>query len=174
MNRKEFDSYVKQTGRKLYALAFRILSKQDEAEDAVQEVFIRLWKMGEKLGEYDSIDALATTMTKNYCIDQLRKSRQMVDLDDKYDDYSSSSPAEIMEKAESFLIVDEIINGLTPNYREIIKMHDIDGLSYEEISQKTGQNINTIRVNLSRARAMIRDEYKKYFNEKRRAGLIVK
>lgn len=174
MTRKDFDSYVKQTGRKLYALAFRILRKQDEAEDAVQEVFIRLWKMGEKLDDYASINALATTMTKNYCIDQIRKSRQMIDLDDKYDHYSESSPAEIMENAESFVIISEIINGLTPNYREMINLHDIDGLSYDEISQKPGQNINTIRVNLSRARAMIRDEYKKYFNEKRRAGLSAK
>lgn len=167
MTRKEFDSYVILISRKLYGLAFRILRKQDEAEDAVQEVFIRLWRMGERLDDYKSIDALATTMTKNYCIDQVRKSRQMVDLDNNYDDLSASSPAEIMESSESFAIITEIISGLSSNYREMVNMRDIEGLSYQEISRKTGQNINTIRVILSRARAIIRDEYKKYFNEKR-------
>lgn len=174
MTRKEFDSYVKQMSRKLYGLAFRILRKQDEAEDAVQEVFLRLWKMGDRLDSYNSIDALATTMTKNYCIDQVRKSRQLADLESDYDDRSATSPADIMEGAESISIITEIISGLSANYREMISLRDIDGLSYEEISQKTGQNINTIRVNISRARAMIRDEYKKYFNEKRRAGHTAK
>jgi RNA polymerase sigma-70 factor (ECF subfamily) len=53
-------------------------------------------------------------------------------------------------------------------YREIISLKDIDALSYEEIALKTGQNINTLRVTLSRARALLREEYKKHFNEKRR------
>jgi DNA-directed RNA polymerase specialized sigma24 family protein len=54
------------------------------------------------------------------------------------------------------------------SYREMISLKDIDALSDEEIAVKTGQNINTQRVTLSRARALLREEYKKYFNEKRR------
>lgn len=174
MTKKEFDSYVKQMSRNLFGLAFRILRRQDEAEDAVQEVFIRLWKMGERLDGYDSIDALATTMTKNYCIDQIRKSRKLTDLNDMPNNFFTASPADILESSESSAIIAEIITRLSANYREIVRLRDIDGYSYEEISQKTGQNINTIRVNLSRARAIIRDEYKKHFNEKGRAGNIVK
>jgi RNA polymerase sigma-70 factor, ECF subfamily len=65
MSRTDFNDLVHQLNRKLYGYAFRILRNQEEAEDAVQEVFIKLWKMNEKLSEYNSIDALATTMTKN-------------------------------------------------------------------------------------------------------------
>ena len=75
MTRKDFDHLVQQQSRKLYGFAFRILRNQEEAEDVVQEIFIKLWKMGEKLDEYKSIDALATAMTKNYCIDLLRKQK---------------------------------------------------------------------------------------------------
>ena len=63
--------------RNLYGYAFRILRNQEEAEDAVQEVFIKLWNMGKKLDEYNSIEALAVTMIKNFCIDQLRKKKHL-------------------------------------------------------------------------------------------------
>lgn len=168
MNRDEFNNYVKLIGRRLYSLAFRILGKQDEAEDAVQEVFIRLWNMGNKLNKYESVDALATTMTKNYCIDQLRKSRIVFENDLSVRDVAGAATDEIIENAESYVIIQKIIGDMAPNFREIIIMRDIDELSYEEIAEKTGQNINTIRVNLSRARAIVRVEYSKYFNEKRR------
>ena len=58
-----------------------------------------------------------------------------------------------------------IINNLPDIYREIIQLRDIEELSYEEIAYKTGQNINTLRVSLSRARKLVRDEFKKYNNE---------
>ena len=75
MTRTDFNHLIQRQSRKLYGFAFRILRNQEEAEDVVQEIFIKLWKMGEKLDEYKSIDALAITMTKNYCIDLLRKQK---------------------------------------------------------------------------------------------------
>src|SRR5665648_524397 len=77
MTRGDFNAFVQQFSRILYVCAYRILGSQVEAEDAVQEVFIKLWKMGVKLNKYNSIEALAKTMTKNYCIDQLRKNKHI-------------------------------------------------------------------------------------------------
>jgi RNA polymerase sigma factor (sigma-70 family) len=170
MTRDEFNDYVRQLSRKLYVLAFRILRKQEEAEDAVQEMFIKLWNMREKLNEYNSIDALATTMTKNYCIDQLRKQKHIIQDQNINQDYiytTYPSPHEQLESRESADIIQNIIEHLPEIYKVIIKHRDIEGLSYEEIAEKTSQNINTIRVTLSRARRLLREEYKKYFNEKR-------
>ena len=73
MTRPEFNQLIQQLTRKLYGFAFRILRSREEAEDVVQEIFIRLWKMGNKLDEFKSPEALATTMTKNYCIDMIKK-----------------------------------------------------------------------------------------------------
>ena len=78
MTRAEFNELVMQQSRKLYALAWRILNHREEAEDAVQEVFIRIWKMGEKVREYDSVEALAATMLKNHCIDLLRSRKRRI------------------------------------------------------------------------------------------------
>lgn len=165
MTRDSFNEYVRLLSRKLYSYAFRILLNQEESEDAVQEIFIKLWNMGEKLNEYNSIEALATTMTRNYCIDQLRKNKHIVNDQDYFNNdlnIATPSPHELMVLRESDDIVRNIIEYLPDLYKVIIKLHDIEGLSYEEIAEKTGQNINTLRVTLSRARGLVRDDYKKY------------
>ena len=170
MTRAEFDQLVQMQGRKLYGFAFRILRNQEEAEDVVQEIFIKLWRMGEKLDGYNSIDALATAMTKNYCIDLIRKQKLDYKGDFNPTDYqnlTSPSPQEQLENKESGEILNAIIENLPDAYKIVIKLRDIEGVSYEEIGEKTDQNINTLRVTLSRARKLIRDEYKKYQYERR-------
>ena len=170
MTRPDFDKLIHQLSRKLYGFAFRILLNQEDAEDAVQEIFIKLWKMGDKLDEYRSIEALATTMTRNYCIDLLRKEKHFKTGEFKisdYPEYNSPSPHEEMEKNESNEIILGIMKNLPDIYRTVVQLRDIEGLSYEEIAVKAEQNINTLRVTLSRARRLIRDEYNKYQYERR-------
>lgn len=170
MTRSDFKDLVQQLSHKLYGIAFRILHSQEEAEDAVQEVFIKLWKMGERIDEYCSKEALAITMTKNYCIDQIRKKRpeQTDDYDDRYQlNISPPTPFEQMDIKESGLIIKSIIDNLPETFRSIIIMKEIEDFSYEEIANKMDQNINSLRVTLSRARKLIRDEYNKYQNERR-------
>jgi RNA polymerase sigma factor (sigma-70 family) len=170
MTRAEFDNLIKQQSRQLYGFAFRILRNQEEAEDVVQEIYIKLWKMGNKLDEYKSIDALAIAMTRNYCIDLLRKQKHIYSGDfnaSDFQNFSAPSPQEQLENSESGEILNKIIENLPQAYREIIKLKEIEGASYEEIAEKTDQNINTLRVILSRARKIIRDEYKKYQYERR-------
>jgi len=170
MTRADFNDLVRQHSRNLYGYAFRILRNQEEAEDAVQEVFIKLWNMGDKLDRYNSIGALATTMTKNICIDLLRKRKNIVREDYKELGSKSadiSSPYELLESRESVEILQFIINRLPSIYKDAIELKEIQGLTYEEIADKTKQNINTIRVNLSRARKMIREEFNKYQYERR-------
>jgi RNA polymerase sigma factor (sigma-70 family) len=170
MTRTDFNELVQQLSRKLYGFAFRILRNQEEAEDAVQEVFIKLWKMKEKLAEYNSIDALAATMTKNYCIDQIRRQKNIKheETDARvYNQLTSPSPHEQMESIESNEIIYKIIDQLPGMFKVMIRLRDLEGFSYEEIAEKTDQNINTLRVILSRARRIVRDEYNKYQYERR-------
>jgi RNA polymerase sigma factor (sigma-70 family) len=164
MTRLEFNNHVLQLSRRLYLVAYRFLKSREESEDAVQEVFIRLWNKREKLDEYISVEALATTTMKNYCIDQLRKIRTIAieeNINQTVFYHPGLSPDEQLEKVETAQILHDIIAGLPVFYKEIIMKREIEGLSYEEIALITNQNINTLRVNLSRARKMIRDEFKK-------------
>lgn len=126
---------------------------------------MRLWNKHEELERYNSLEALATSSVKNYCIDILRRKKHMIIEDNGNHNSvpdSGLSPEEALENSEASLILNSIIKKLPELYREIITMKDIDGLSYEEIVEITGQNVNTLRVNLSRARKLIRDEFKKY------------
>ncbi len=166
MTRADFNELVRKLSRILYKYAYRILRDQSGAEDAVQEVMLRLWQVNSRLGEYNSIEALATVMTKNFCIDQVRKLRRVDDLDQERDIGSGGpSPHELMEQKETGTIMGRIIGELPENYRDVIRLRDIEGFSYEEIAGMTGQNINTLRVNLSRARKTVRDEFIKYSYE---------
>ena len=116
MSKPYFESLIQLLSRKLYGFAFRILRNQEEAEDAVQEIFVKLWKMGEKLNEYKSIDALATTMTRNFCLDMLRRQKHsfIVDLNiDNYQELTSPSPHEQIENRESNDIIFNIIENLS-------------------------------------------------------------
>ena len=170
MTRVDFNDLVRQLNRNLYGLAFRILRNQEEAEDAVQDVFIKLWNMGGKIDEYKSIGALAATMTKNTCIDLIRKKKHIVQEGYEGMELSgqdNSSPYELMASRESEDILYHIIDQLPEIYKEVIKLREIDGMTYEEIADKTKQNINTLRVTLSRARKMIREEFNKYQYERR-------
>jgi RNA polymerase sigma factor (sigma-70 family) len=175
MTRTDFNELVQRLSRKLYSYAFRILRNQEEAEDAVQETFIKLWKMQEKLIDYNSIDALAATMTRNYCIDLIRKQKNA-----HYEEpgnqasiqMTSPSPHEQLEKLESNELIHKIIDNLPDAFKVIITLKEIDGFSYEEIAEKTNQNINTLRVTLSRARRLIRDEYNKYQYERKGIGQL--
>jgi RNA polymerase sigma-70 factor, ECF subfamily len=170
MTRKNFDHLIQQQSLKLYGSAFRILRNREEAEDVVQEVFIKLWNMKDKLDEYKSIDALVITMTRNYCLDLLRKQKHNFKGDYNFNEYhnlKSPSPEDQFENRESGEILNMIIADLPETYKVVIKLRDIDGISYEEIAEKTEQNINTLRVTLSRARKLIRDEYKKYQYDRR-------
>ena len=171
MIREDFNDLVRQHNRNLYGYAFRILRNQEEAEDAVQEVFIKLWNLGKKLDEYNSIEALATTMVKNFCIDQLRKKKHLVQKENIQQDFlktDTESPYELMVKRESDNILNHIIDQLPDIYKNVIILREIEELSYEEIASKTEQNINTLRVTLSRARKIVREEFNKYQYERRR------
>jgi RNA polymerase sigma factor (sigma-70 family) len=168
MARTDFNKLVHTIGRKLYVHAYRILRNKEGSEDAVQEVFVKLWKMNTRLEEYESVEALAMTMIKNYCIDQIRKQKYIEPGDNSAFSLcrdSEPSPQEKLENNETSALMHRIINDLPEMYREIIQLRDIEELTYEQIADKTGQNINTLRVNLSRARKSVRDEFKKYLNE---------
>ena len=126
--------------------------------------------MGTKLDEYKSIGALTTTMIKNFCIDQFRKKRHFIQEESEGKDFLSpgdASPHELMESRESEAILHNIIDKLPDLYKNAIRLREIEGLPYEEIAEKTKQNINTLRVTLSRARKIIREEFNKYQYERR-------
>ena len=143
---------------KLFRLANRMLLNIPEAEDVVQEVFLRLWARKERLNEYKSIEAFAMTITKNLCLDKLKSKGYKTDeLTEKHEQQTTVTPYQKMEITDSYQKVKKIINALPEQQRMIIHLRDIEGYEFEEISDVMNISINTIRVNLSRARKKVRE-----------------
>jgi RNA polymerase sigma-70 factor (ECF subfamily) len=159
MNQNEFMQLVNPFKDKLFRIAKRLLVSTEEAEDATQEVLAKLWKRNESLDEFKSVEAVAMTMTKNYCFDQL-KSRHANTMRIVHNNFSDSeaSVQEKIEETDTWKWVEKIINDLPEKQKLIIQMRDIEEMGYEQISQILEMNEQAIRTALSRARKEIREK----------------
>ena len=168
MTRAGFDEIIHSQYRKLFMIAMKIVRNKPEAEDAVQEVFLKMWRMGDKLDEYDDPEAVAVTMLKNKCIDLVRRRKfegeEMTNT--VLNIQGSSTPFDNLVSSETRSVMGRIIAGLPENLRQLVQLREIDGLSYEEISGITGTNINSLRVSVSRARQIIKEQYLKLAYER--------
>jgi len=160
MNSEDFKQQLFGFKNKLYRLSLRLLSDQQEAEDAVQETYLKLWKMRKSLHHYNSKEALAMTMTKNYCLDQLKAKRRTT-LPLSNDEQCSSSlpyPHELTELKDDASKINFLINALPEQQKIVMQLRDVEQYEFEEIANITGMNLNAVRVNLSRARKQIRQQ----------------
>jgi RNA polymerase sigma factor (sigma-70 family) len=158
MNQNEFVKSITPFKDKLFRLAKRLLVSTEEAEDATQEVLLKLWNKNEDLGNYNSLEAFAMTMTKNYCLDQL-KSKRAGNLKLVHDNYNDREPSlqKKLEDKDSLDWVEKVINQLPEQQRMIIQMRDIEQYEFEEIAKILDMNETAIRVALSRGRKTIRE-----------------
>jgi RNA polymerase sigma factor (sigma-70 family) len=165
MNQNEFIKIINPFKDKLFRLAKRLLISTEEAEDATQEVLVRLWTKNENLEKYNSVEAFAMTMTKNFCLDQL-KSKRATNLKIVHDNYIDKEPSlqQKIEDVDSLKWVEKIINQLPEQQRLIIQMRDVEQYEFEEIAKILEMNETAIRVALSRARKTIREYITKTHN----------
>ena len=165
MQQKEFITMVSPFKDKIFRLAKRLLISTEEAEDATQEVMVKLWTKNEMLSELRSMEAMAMTMTKNYCLDQLKSKRagNLTLVHNNYTD-SQASLQQKMEDVDSWSWVEKIINDLPEQQKLIIQMRDIEQYEFEDIAKTLGMSEATIRVTLSRARKTIREIMTKTHN----------
>src|SRR5690625_5556802 len=101
MNQREFLEFINPIKDRIFRLALRYLISKDAAEDATQEVIIKLWKNRKKIKEYNSPEALAITITKNHCIDQLKlKSNNNLRIVHSNYEYNQASLQRQIERSE--------------------------------------------------------------------------
>ena len=164
MNQKAFLQLVMPMKDKVFRLAKRLLISHDEAEDATQELYLKLWSNREQLGTYKNIEAFAMVMTKNYCLDRL-KSKQAGNLTLVHSNFRGSEEDvhKKLELKDEVSLVHQLIADLPEQQRMVIQLRDIEQYEYDEIERILDMNPTAIRVNLSRARKTIREEMiKKY------------
>jgi len=149
---------------KLFRIAKRMLVSVDEAQDAVQEINIKLWQMApEKREQLQNLESYAVTMIKNYCLDRLKsKQASLQALEDnalRVEDTRSLDQQ--IDHSDSLDWVSKLINALPERERLIIQLREIKNYKFEEIAKIVDLPEVTVRVYLSRARKKLRSQYLK-------------
>ncbi|MBP1613733.1 MAG: sigJ [Bacteroidetes bacterium] len=151
--------------RKLYFIAYQLLENEPDAEDLVQEAYLKLWDKRDGLVAINNPEAFSVTLVKNMCFDILRSgkyvlSKQAVELTMLAD----TTEADNLEVKDEVRQVRQLISCLPEQQQKIITLKDVRGCSYEEIERLTGLSSINIRVLLSRARKKIREQFNKLNN----------
>ncbi len=158
MTAEEFKIRLLPAKNKLFRFALSFLSNREEAEDAVQEVYLKMWDMRNDLGKYKSTEALMMTITRNHCLDKLKvKKNKAYSLNVEHTNHSSENVQEMAEHSDLVSRVKRVILKLPEQQKTIVHLRDIEGYEFEEIMKITGYDLNYVRVNLSRGRKKIRE-----------------
>ena len=159
MTQVEFLDVVMPFKDKLYRLAKRLLVSTEEAEDATQEVLMKLWSKHEDMQRYRSVEAFAMTMTKNFCLDKL-KSKHASNLKLVHSNYAEggSSLHQQIEARDSSSWVERIMEELPEQQKLVMQLRDVEEYEFDEIAELLNMNANTVRVSLSRARKTVREK----------------
>ncbi|MDE0599784.1 RNA polymerase sigma factor [Dokdonia genika] len=159
MDQHSFIKLVNPFKDKIYRVAKRLLVSQDEAQDATQEVLLRLWTKRSKIKEYRSVEAFAMTMTKNYCYDKLKAkgSNNLKIVHNNYEDHSGNTSKHI-EVTDEVAWVFKLMEDLPEQQRLIVQMRDVEQMDNAEIAVALQMNEIAVRVALSRARKKLREE----------------
>jgi RNA polymerase sigma factor (sigma-70 family) len=160
---RDFKINILPVSKKLLRFATQLLKDEDEAKDVVQDVFLKLWQKRDDLAQIENVEAFAMRMTRNRCLDVMRANKTIpisaeTDRKIKLEAVDVHKQVEFTESANQ---IKKLINQLPDLQRTVMYLRDIEQLSYDEIAETTELQLNAIRVNLSRARKKVRDEFLK-------------
>lgn len=159
MELEKFKSTVIPLREKLQICAKGILRNDIDAEDAVQETFLRLWNVRSQLNIHPNIGGFAMQTLKNICIDRLRSERHDLAIDNVAVCTTAATPYTYTEQNDSATVIRKIIDMLPETQRRIMLMRDVEGYELDEIAEIMCAEAATVRVNLSRARKTVRDKF---------------
>jgi RNA polymerase sigma factor (sigma-70 family) len=159
MTQSDFVNIIMPFKHKVFRLAKRLLVSEQEAEDATQEILLKLWRNRDSIKKYKNVEAFSMTMTKNFCLDRL-KSKQAQNLKivhSNYQDHNVGVQREV-EVRDSLSWVERIMETLPEQQKMIVQLRDIEQYEFDEISKMLDMKETAIRVALSRARKTIREQ----------------
>ena len=162
MQASDFKQLFLPCHRKLFSVAYRLMSNAQAAEDMVQETFLKLWMQRDKIERIDNPEAYSITVLRRLFYDRMRTGHlQEVDKDvGSLQVTSSQNISRQLEAADEYQRVRLLISHLPEPQGRIMLMRDVEDRSFEEISIETGFSEVNVRSILSRARKKIREQIK--------------
>jgi len=157
MTQLEFINTISRLEDKMFRLAKMMLISSDEAADAVQEVFAKLWVKKEQLNNISNRDAYFMRAVRNFCLDRIKSKQAKESRLDKIEFMVKGPSSEKdMENHEAVNIIKELVEHLPEKQKIILLLRDVEGYKFNEIADIMKMNENAIRTALSRARKSIK------------------
>lgn len=160
MQIKELTDMVIPFKNKLYRFALSIVGNSFDAEDIVQEVMIKIWKKKDHFQAIENKEAWCMTVTRNLSIDKTRsKKHKTQDINDYYHiSDSGATPDASLESKDALKYVKIYMDQLPEKQKEVIHLRDVEGFTYQEISDITGITVDQVKVYLHRGRKKLREK----------------
>jgi len=168
MNKIDFKLKVFSLSESLFPMVSRMLGNSTNAEDAIQEIMMKLWEKRNQIGQHPNITGFVFLTARNYCIDVLRKKK--LEIDDsslQLELIKSEYGQEQIEWKELNIIIKRILKDVPVQQREVIMMRDLDGYEFVEIAAATQLKVEHVRVLLSRARKQVSLKLEKIYSYER-------
>lgn len=172
MNNEKFYHIILSLKDNLYRLALSIVHDKAEAEDIVQDVFLKLWSKKDEWNNIDNAEAYCYRSTKNLALDRLssRAIRRTESIDSQQESYAfidSETPHLQFIRKEERSIIYRCIDELSQNQQLVFQLREIDGLSYGDIANVMGISEDLVKITLFRARKKMKELLEKYNDESR-------
>lgn len=159
MDKCRFEYEILPCYKRVFAICMAIVRDRDEASDAVQETFTRLWERRNELDDVSNPEAYAVTVAKRVCISRL-KNHEIVT--DEITSAAATNDADQLESCDELRLIKRLIGCLPDGQRKVIELSSFGGCSNDEISQITGDSPANVRQLLSRGRKKLKELYKLY------------
>lgn len=156
MSTEEFTELYLPLRGALYRVAFFILESEDDAMDAVQDLYLKLLSSPDALETVRNPKAYCITLMRNICLDRVRKASRRPESE-VMESVSDESPAdERMSDRQRIKDICQKLSSLPERERTVLRMKVFEDLSYDEIQKRTGIGYLSLRVLLSNARRKLR------------------
>lgn len=156
----EFIHSVERLRGDLLRQARRLLDSEDDAEDAVQETLMKLWIMKERILNADKMRNMATVVCRNVSLNILRDARPSVPIETAEVITLQGNPQLLLEEQESRQKLKRSIETLTDKQRAILRMRNVENMTYADIAKIIGSSESSVRGMISKARLALLKQMK--------------
>lgn len=169
-----FETLVNRYQRRAYRVARNMVPADEDAQDLVQEAFLRVFRNLERFNFQHEFQTWLFRIVTNLCIDHLRKRRPTVstaqlgkaagsdeDAELSLPDPSNELPSDRMEGEETAVAVRDCIASLAPHFQSVLVLRELEGLPCTEIARIVGATHVTVRWRLHRGRKLFQEEWER-------------
>lgn len=175
---RAFGELVVRYESKVYSLALKMLRNPEDAEDVLQDTFLRAYRGIKSFQGASTFSTWIYRITANSALMRLRKKQlptvSIEEQDEKEAPVSivdwSPGPVEQVLNDELHRVMDEAIEGLPPEFRQVFILRDVEELSNAEVAEVLDLSVAAVKSRLHRARLKVRNRLAGYFSENNRMG----